>query len=150
MSDVQEDECSKRKCCRCSGAGDRGNLARQWWGPELSSMLRQLVEELLGAVQLGQVAFDDDVAKDILVDAHLHVDFTQCLWAEGKVKLPDVGLNSSSSSQTDTQRQNDSDARIQTLCYQLIDVARLLAGRTAQCSRHSNVISPHQTCPERP
>jgi hypothetical protein len=55
-------------------------------------MLRQLMEQLVRTAQLGKAALDDDVAKDFLVDAHLHVDFTKRLGAEGEVQLPDVGL----------------------------------------------------------
>jgi hypothetical protein len=67
-------------------------LAREGRWPQESSMLRQLMEKLMGTAQLGEAALDDDVAKDLLVDAQLHVDFTKRLWAEGEIQLPDVSL----------------------------------------------------------
>jgi hypothetical protein len=55
-------------------------------------VLGQPVVKDMRRLQLGQVALDHDVTENVFIDSHLRVEFAEGFWAEGKIQLPDLGL----------------------------------------------------------
>lgn len=67
-------------------------MARVARWPQEEAVLGQSVVQGARRLQLGKAALDHNVAKNVFVDSHLRVEFTEGFWAEGKIQLPDLGL----------------------------------------------------------